>query len=577
MKRRAPLRRCVRCKNNPVSWTTPRVDCCYNCLPGGPFTPPACSRCGSTRDYFTNGLCARCHRNAPQPVGSCQDCHAWGVIRKTRWLCWGCKSWRQHAIEGSCRICNATVAINPDRVCRLCRCQHIMWGGVKGGVSIEDANLDGQQLFLANLHYSPAGQSRTTRRKTEPYQVRPATFHPVEHRQLLLFDMERDLVAGREQGFNSPPLPRMARFIEQILTTHAASHGWAQNTVVTTRQGIAIVLSLQDTPGARVTATEVLRLTQIDLPARRLIEIFQAADLFDDDRIPAIHNWVTGQLAELPDQMRAELHSWFEVMQHGRTPPRRRPRSDTTIRVNLTWSLPALRTWAANGHTSLREISIDDAHAVLPPSGNPRSTMGQGLKCIFRVLKGLKVVFSDPVARIHTGQHERRQPLPIEPSIIRDALNSPNPARAALAALVAFHGLRAGELRKLHLTDIRDGRLHLQHRTIPLPQPVRIRIAAWLNYRGVRWPSTANPHLFLNSSNAIRLNAPGTRWLDLTLGISTQALREDRILDEVQAANGDVRRVCDLFGLTMGGAARYAQTLEHPGFATVFPTKSQSV
>ena len=43
-----------------------------------------------------------------------------------------------------------------------------------------------------------------------------------------------------------------------------------------------------------------------------------------------------------------------------------------------------------------------------------------------------------------------------------------------------------------------------------------------------------------------------------------QALREDRILQEIQATGGDVRRICDLFGLTIGAALRYGLTLGHP-------------
>lgn len=46
--------------------------------------------------------------------------------------------------------------------------------------------------------------------------------------------------------------------------------------------------------------------------------------------------------------------------------------------------------------------------------------------------------------------------------------------------------------------------------------------------------------------------------------MSTQAIREDRILDELHATGGDVRRICDLFGLTITGAARYACVLNHP-------------
>jgi hypothetical protein len=38
--------------------------------------------------------------------------------------------------------------------------------------------------------------------------------------------------------------------------------------------------------------------------------------------------------------------------------------------------------------------------------------------------------------------------------------------------------------------------------------------------------------------------------------MSAQAIREDRILDEA-IATGDVRRICDLFGLTVEAALRY--------------------
>ena len=43
-----------------------------------------------------------------------------------------------------------------------------------------------------------------------------------------------------------------------------------------------------------------------------------------------------------------------------------------------------------------------------------------------------------------------------------------------------------------------------------------------------------------------------------------RALREDRILHEIHATGGDVRRLCDLFGLSVEGATRYLATIEHP-------------
>ncbi len=41
-----------------------------------------------------------------------------------------------------------------------------------------------------------------------------------------------------------------------------------------------------------------------------------------------------------------------------------------------------------------------------------------------------------------------------------------------------------------------------------------------------------------------------------------QALREDRILQEIHATGGDVRKICDLFGMSVKAAMRYAGTLD---------------
>lgn len=101
-------------------------------------------------------------------------------------------------------------------------------------------------------------------------------------------------------------------------------------------------------------------------------------------------------------------------MLHGSTtPPRRRPCSETTIKVQLRWALPALRAWADAGHPSLREISRADVQAALPASGNPRAELGQGLRSIFGVLKGRRVIFTDPTRQIPTGYAAPKEPLPV--------------------------------------------------------------------------------------------------------------------------------------------------------------------
>ena len=126
--------------------------------------------------------------------------------------------------------------------------------------------------------------------------------------------------------------------------------------------------------------------------------------------------------------------------------------------------------------------------------------------------------------------------------------------------------MRSGELRQLRLTDIRDNRAHVGDRTILLAEPVRSRIAAYLDYRNTRWPDSDNAHLFIHFRTAARTEHVGFRWIGLTVDIrgGVQALREDRILHEAHATGGDTRRLCDLFGLSITAASRYTDTVDHP-------------
>jgi len=49
------------------------------------------------------------------------------------------------------------------------------------------------------------------------------------------------------------------------------------------------------------------------------------------------------------------------------------------------------------------------------------------------------------------------------------------------------------------------------------------------------------------------------------MGMTAQQAREDRILHELHASGGDLRRICDMFGLSTTGQSRYAAVLTHPG------------
>ena len=56
----------------------------------------------------------------------------------------------------------------------------------------------------------------------------------------------------------------------------------------------------------------------------------------------------------------------------------------------------------------------------------------------------------------------------------------------------------------------------------------------------------------------------GVQWITTSIGMTAQQAREDRILHELHASGGDLRRICDMFGLSIAGASRYSTVLAHP-------------
>ncbi|MFF2515534.1 hypothetical protein [Streptomyces sp. NPDC058086] len=178
------------------------------------------------------------------------------------------------------------------------------------------------------------------------------------------------------------------------------------------------------------------------------------------------------------------------------------------------------------------------------------------------------MLFADPTWRMRLGYHPPREPLPADTAAIKALLDQSDPARAAVAALVAFYGLCTSQVCNLQLVDVSAGWLHLDDRKIPLAPPVRERIATYLDHRTATWPNTANPHLFINRRSAMETRNVGVRWIKLLLGpgVSCRSIREDRILAEAMASRGDAKRLHDLFGLSINARLRYTNVVDHPGF-----------
>ena len=553
---------CITCRTKPRAWRGERY--CYDCRPDGPVAPPPCERCGSTDDYYASGLCGRCHLHAPQPVDACLDCHAWGATRTNQWLCRCCVSWRaRYTRIGRCIACGSTLTVSTRHVCRLCRTQARRLRGDHRALDLTGANRWGAQLFFADMHKKRVLAAKQPE-PPPPARRRPA--RPVTHRQLVLFAMPYDLSGGR-RGIGPPCDPVLAQALDDHVTAYGAEVGWDRALISKVRCGIRLLLSMQDTPGAAITVTEAQVLRQINIPQRPVLLALGEVGMVDDDRTPAVRTWFDRHTTGLPEKMFDEMHTWFDVMHNGSAaPPRRKPRSPKTINLYLTAALPALHGWVDAGHESLREIGRQDVLAALPSAGNDRAMMGRALRSIFGILKARKLVFANPTTRLHIWIDSTKPPAPIDLRSVHAALDSPNPARALLAALVTYHALRTSQLRNLKLTDLRDRHLHLERRVIPIDGPVRRRLAAWLDDRDTRWPTTTNPYLFIHFRTAARTEPVGRRWIKLTLDLpgGVQALRRDRILDEAVASGGDARRLCDLFGISINHALRFTAAIREP-------------
>ncbi|MEO7844424.1 MAG: hypothetical protein ABIR82_03725 [Nocardioides sp.] len=578
----APLRlpsKCTRCQINRVAWTCPRVDFCYECLPGGPFASPACRQCGNPGDYFSQGLCSRCHPRSPEHIDSCKHCLAWGVYPRYNWTCWSCKWWEAHYPKGTCAFCGRDAHVSDTRTCRLCLENASLEQEPGRAPDVAAANAHSQQLFFANMvnkrRKTPlpdyvAWDVRWSKKNKNQLPYRPGTgFDEAAPQQLVLFDMAPDPEVLRQRILIEDS--DLTRYCAAILADHARRYGWSVRQRNAVMQTLRMLQTVRTNPTAKIRSSDVVALRRYDGTIVSTIDVLAEAGLLIDDVPTHVEQYFDTKFVAsgaLPDAMRKHLELWLQIMLGGsRNSPRQFPREAATVELHIRGLAPVVQAWAEAGRHSFAEITRADiltALAALPVGTSHRHFAENGLKSLFKIIKGRRLIFANPMRGIDLTRVPTNIPLPLDTALIRAELDSPNPAVALGVALVAFHALTGKQVRELQLTDIVDGRLLVGGRDIPLATPVRTRLAAWLDYRNQTWPASANPHLLINRRTAPRLVPGGHSFPWRDSAVRPRALREDRILHEIHATGGDVRRICDLFGLSVEGATRYLKTIEHP-------------
>ncbi|MGH3814239.1 MAG: hypothetical protein ACRDUV_17615 [Pseudonocardiaceae bacterium] len=158
-------------------------------------------------------------------------------------------------------------------------------------------------------------------------------------------------------------------------------------------------------------------------------------------------------IEQVPQQLREDVICWITALRgEGRRPSP--PLRWLTVRVYLTFALPALREWGAR-YSTLREVTRDDVHAAIRDHlGNSPHNVHTALRSLFRGLKRERRIFTDPAARV-TAHFARRLPRPLPADHLHGLLDRlPHPRERLITALVAVHALGVGELQALQLHDL---------------------------------------------------------------------------------------------------------------------------
>jgi site-specific recombinase XerC len=423
-----------------------------------------------------------------------------------------------------------------------------------------------RSLFLADL----------SRRRAVPraFPCRYGTVRPrVDELQLPLFIVPREYRYGRVDLRSSPaPENSWLAWALNLAHTMAESRGFDPKVHRALNRTLVMLLG-EHRDGELIRSSEFHQaLRDRGTSIEQTSEILQKMGVLLDDRPATFEKWLQRKLDGLAPGIRSETERWARTLHDGS--PRSRPRSPHTVKKHLRHARHALLEWSAR-YLHLREVTREDILAHIDGlHGHQRQQRIVALRSLFAWAKKNGVIFRDPASRLKVSQldHPVWQPLPPE-EIARTIQAATTPHAQVFVALAAVRAARSGTIRAVQLdnVDLANRRLTIVGHIRPLDKLTHQILLQWLDYRRRRWPNTANRHLLINTTTALRLNPVSATRVNQTLQGLTgnlERLRIDRQLEEALTHGADPLHLTVVFNINETTASHYAasvrQLLEKP-------------
>jgi integrase len=356
-------------------------------------------------------------------------------------------------------------------------------------------------------------------------------------------------------------MPRVFSSVE----TFGEARGWSPVAVQRVQLAVGVLLAGRVAEDV-VDPAAFEHLRGLGLPHTPTREFLEGSGVLRVAVADPLDAWLERRFRHLPEQIRAELRSWTDVLR-GRARRGCKPQLLTTVKTYVAACAAGLDDWGRR-YRSLRQVTVDDVEAQLAClSGWKRVSALTGLRSLFKTLKGNRLVFADPTAGVRVPAPDHRLPVGIEAAVRACLLERVDgPDRRLIVLLVGVHALTRGQIARLRLyqVDLAGNRLIVDGRPRVLDALTREHLVAWLEHRRRRWPKTSNPHLLVTSVSANRLTPVSSGYLRSVfacLPVTGAQLRVDRLVSEA-LNGGDALRIALLFGLSPETATTYAAAFE---------------